>query len=464
MKKIVRWPFFDYFICALLSSLTVLLLFLCSGYSVFFILIICILIIIVKINSGIFYLFLLLLPIDRIYFPLSFKIKFYQIVLIFAIVIYALRLLNNKNNNNFRLNYLDYSLVGIYIVRIFSLFISIDYIESFHALLLHAIFLAVYFYVRSECENVGAITAINYMVICSIFPIIYGVFEIILSYFGTNLLQTAYSIHIYGGRPSSFFLEPDWFGGYLALIVAITFPFVLLKDISNLMVVKFNIIFFFSFLMILVLSVRSSWLGLLSGCIISFLIIPKYRKKIAIIFIKLTPILIIAIFGFLVIAPNYYKSISYRFDTFISFRQNQNVDSSTDIRFNSYKILINYILNRPFKGYGVGAWKVLSKEHLKVNSSTTTNNILLTMIFEAGVFGGIVFIIWLTCLFKVISDSVKYSRTEIEYRYSLGVSFAIICSLVVAIFNDISQTGWYWAFLALFNNYSIELKKKYCLN
>jgi len=135
-------------------------------------------------------------------------------------------------------------------------------------------------------------------------------------------------------------------------------------------------------------------------------------------------------------------------------------DPAAQVRLNSYEIILDYIHKRPIQGYGAGAWEFLSKRHEHINPSLSTNNILLTPIFEMGILGVFLYLIFIFALFKMVLNGMRYASTETEHRYVIGIMIAVIGTLVVSIFNDIMLTGFYWAFIAVFNNYISDFKKR----
>jgi O-antigen ligase len=271
---------------------------------------------------------------------------------------------------------------------------------------------------------------------------------------------TSESIYVYGGRPWSVFREPDWFGGYLTFIIGLTFPFAYSKYNSIKKYRTNKLILYLAILMSLIIVVRSSWLGLIVGILLALIVISKKLKIITLSSItKIAIILCVCLILVFSLSLTHYESIQDRFTSIFTYVQHKQYDPAAQVRLNSYEIILNYIKQRPLQGYGAGAWEFLSKWHQYINPSLSANTILLTPIFEMGISGVILYLIFVFALLKMIYNGIRHASADIENRYAIGIMIAVAGTLVVSIFNDIMLTGFYWAFIAIFNNYIDALKK-----
>lgn len=407
-----------------------------------------------------FYFLLFLVPIDRFYFPLVYRLKAYQIVLIGAVIFGIATAIINKKSLRFNWNFLDASILLIFLGRILSGLVAIDYIVYFKALILYCLFILLYFYIRHMATSIEPEKMLRYVIYTSTVFLAFGILEFILGKFGVVPIQTVASIYVYGGRPWSVFREPDWFGGYLTFIIGLTFPFAYLKYYSEKMYKINKLILYFALLMSLLIVVRSAWLGLLIG--ISFISIFGKRAR-GIILSGAGKIFVIILFCLMLMSAfslSHYKSVQDRFMSIFAYLEHKRYDPAVQARINSYEAIIGYIKERPLQGYGAGAWEYLSQRHKHINPSLSATNVLLTPIFEMGILGVFLYLMFFLALFKMIFAGIRYAVTDIELRYVTGIVIAVLGSLIVSIFNDIMLTGFYWAFIAIFNSYIISLKKE----
>jgi hypothetical protein len=457
----------------------------------------------VRIKEGFFYFILLLVPIDRFYFPIFFRLKYYQVFLIPAVVFSMVVFFVNNQKNRFKLNLLDWSILFIFIARITSLLYTIDILFTFKALILYGLFIVLYFYIRSKAISLDPKKNLNFMIYTSSVFIGFGFLELLGGNLGVGLLQISSGNYVYAGRPWSVFREPDWFGGYLTFIISLGIPFIKpflgsnltgasrsvktgaragfsdeiaerakpeavndppVKAGDSIRFIIYKYVIYLALLMSLLIVVRSSWLGLLVGVIVIFILNRKSRKILTYSIFKSLGITLLCLLFALFFSFSHYRSIVDRFGSIFSALHEHKIDAAAQVRLNSYDVIASYIARKPIQGYGAGAWEFLSQQHQYVNVSLSTNNLLLTPIFEMGVLGLILYLIFFYALFKLFFDALKYASTDLEVRYSCGIAIAVISTLIVSIFNDIMLTGFYWAFIALFNNYVCELKNKYAVS
>jgi len=443
----------------LVSSFAGFLLLQFSFYAAVSILLIGALILCIQRKDFNFYFLLFLVPIDRFYFPVVYRLKAYQIVLIGAVIFGIATAIINKKSLRFNWNLLDVSILLIYLGRILSGLIAVNYIVYFKALILYGLFVLLYFYIRHMATSIQPEKMLRYMIYTSAVFIAFGFFEFILGKLGVVPIHTAESIYVYGGRPWSVFKEPDWFGGYLTFIIGLTFPFISKKMVNEKIYSKYNLILYFAIFMSLLIVVRSAWLGLLIG--ILFISIFGKRAK-GIILSGVGKIFVVLLFCLMLMSAfsfSHYKSVQDRFMSIFTYLEHKRYDSAAQTRINSYEAIIGYINEKPLQGYGAGAWEYLSQRHKYINPSLSANNVLLTPIFEMGILGVFLYLMFFLALFKMIFAGIRYAVTDIELRYVTGIVIAVLGSLAVSIFNDIMLTGFYWAFIAIFNNYIISLKK-----
>jgi O-antigen ligase len=326
--------------------------------------------------------------------------------------------------------------------------------------MLNGFFVLLYFYVRSKADEIESQRMLRFMLKVGLLCILFGFVEFIAGKLGFASLQISKDIYVYGGRPTGVFREPDWFGGYLVFIIGLVLPFLGAKINDKKEARFYACILYTALFMSLILVVRSAWLGLLVG-----LIFVLFRAKYAIKYLAsgLSKIAIFIICGLVflsAVSSSHFQSVQDRFISIFTHLEHKKYDPATQVRLNSYDAIISYIKNKPIQGYGAGAWEYLSERHQHVNKSLSTNNLLLTPIFEMGILGIALYLFFMYSLLRIMSQGFRLAITPVELSYVTGIAIAVIGTAVVSIFNDIMLTGFYWAFIAIFNNYITGLKNK----
>jgi hypothetical protein len=337
--------------------------------------------------------------------------------------------------------------------------VSVNQAVYLKSVLLNGFFVLLYFYVRVKSEASGAERPLSVMICSSIAFISFGFLEYILWKFGIGSLQIARDIFVYAGRPSSVFKEPDWFGGYLTFVIGVTVPFLGSRPTGRARDIIYRAVFYMALMMSLLIVVRSVWLGLVAAAPILFVGRKVSFRMLGSMLLKTAVAAFMLLIVLSLIGPSFYDSIRDRFASIVSSIGQGRHDSAAIVRINSYDIICRYISANPLKGYGAGAWEFLSRYHEHINPALSANNILLTPLLECGLAGLAAFLFFTAGLLKIIFDGFRYSRTALQNQYALGIAVAVISTFVVGIFNDITLTGFYWAFIGLFASYVTELKK-----
>ena len=393
------------------SLIVSLLLLYLSLYSILIIFLLAITIFFIAKKNWVYCLILLLVPIDRFYFPVFYHLKLYQAILLCAIILEIIFIFVNKKKKLFLTwNLLDTSVLLMYLGRVSSLFITINYASTIKALILYGLFVLLYFYIRYKAGSIEPVKMMQFMIYTSLIFIVFGFFEFVFGKIGIGQLQIAQEIYVYGGRPTSVFREPDWFGGYLVFIIGLTLPFIITAQTK---IRKwYKIIFYLALVMSFILVVRSAWFGLLVGVLAVFVILKKSRKPLFPALIKIAVVIFLAMVSLSIVSSSHYKSVHDRFTSIFAQFGKRDYDPAAQVRLNSYKIITDYISQRPIQGYGAGAWEFLSQRHEYISPSEMISRYSRSAMYLA----------WLVIrskfrsekLYKMYSKSVQILGTRVD--------------------------------------------------
>ena len=187
---------------------------------------------------------------------------------------------------------------------------------------------------------------------------------------------------------------------YASLITSISIIF----SISLFKIKRYKLIVILgNILLVLNLILLSRKSAIIIMCILFFVFIILNKK----IQIKIKALFVLIVLMLFFVTIKFIPDISNRFNDFYSVFDNT-IASSTNLRLNLLNSSIDAIKEEPFLGYGIGDVKdVLSSVELKNNffkgKYYNTHNQFLAFTFATGVFGLLIFILFLFTNLKVIA-------------------------------------------------------------
>lgn len=227
--------------------------------------------------------------------------------------------------------------------------------------------------------------------------------------------------------------HPNAFATYLVLIFSIGFSYILAQKNTR----KNGWLIFgllITFLFLLLTYTRGGWIGFI---IVIVLLGLKYYKKLLIAFFGLAFFLIL--FG-----PALNRFVYTNFDYDFSRQpiiqrlldKNPEAESSIDWRFKVWTEMSRKIWERPFFGYGLGAFPVIRQQYVEgLYESTEAHNDYLRLAIELG-FAGL--LLYLITLFKLIINLFRRLRTAAAStdRTWLYGGLAVVAAILVMSSSD----------------------------
>jgi len=330
------------------------------------------------------------------------------------------------------------------IIMVLSTFQSLDVINSISFIIRQISYISIIFliptYFTSENDKLIILVAI---ILASLVPTIqalYGFFENIqtLQIIGHKVTYRAGFFSAAGG--------PWALSAFLLSVVVATY------SVKNYLAIKRRKRFVFLlwvYLLVLFLGVistfyRVSWIALSMMIVVA----SRKRKKILLVFILFLLIVILAM-------PAISDRMLQAFD----------MNSSMYGRFYQWEWTINQLLANPskfFTGFGRGSYGIMTQSdsfsYLNVKSA---HNYYLSVLFDNGIFGLIIFVILLIYIFfrsiKTRNHSIKIDRIIHETILLLWIGF-IVMSISTSPLSNPASAFYFWVIVSLGDNVS---KKPY---
>jgi O-antigen ligase len=303
----------------------------------------------------------------------------------------------------------------------------------------------VFFYVvYSEInEKKEVSTLLTAILISSAVPLGMGFFQLIT---GTGLKDPVGLI-----RLQALFEHPNSFSFYLVILFYLTFTFLFRKQ------PRWTFFLFFVLNVIVALQLiytycRSAWIAGAVGCL---LMIFRYRKKWRIITSYLV-ILVVSILSITAIKKNISPSeISMLKTPGQIQRSGQTLDRISSIRWRlkTWSYLLKKVPDSLFIGKGAGSAKSPMKDYY--NRDVHPHNIFIRIIYDTGLVGLGLFILFLFFLYRQGLFLLPKSKTDMDFQIiSIFAASIIALSIIMLsdnIFEQHSSSLYYWTFFALGN-------------
>lgn len=360
-----------------------------------------------------------------------------SILSLYGAIIIILFLISMLAKNNFTLLMpeIRYYLLFI-LISLLSFIPSINHLNSlvFLAKLtsLFAVYALFYNYIRTQGD---AIKALNYFVLFSIFPVLYGFIQYLL---GDYMVSQVHVGEVFNKMYSTF-SHPNQFAFFLSVV------FLGIKTISQ---IRQNATFRYHILMVMVLlSIiltfsRSVWLTLFFIIVISLVLTKRHRFPIIII---LSLIFVIS-----------FSLIASRFDELNN--PDHKGRTSLDFRVNLSKDLLTKAFpNSPYFGYGIGNAELVADRYSNYGPVAAHND-YARLLIESGVVGLVTFCFFLfSCYLFVLRNYIYIFMNPYLLHYLLLVLFITIVIVGSNHLGSLSTLGIaFWLMAILRKGYYLE--------
>lgn len=348
---------------------------------------------------------------------------------------------------------------------VFSYFFSIGHLISvgdFWESVVGQLFLNLFYFISVQCIYSKGLSyfdkILKYTIISGVIVTFVGILQWIGFFFGFEFGLSHYE-EIGIPRPSSFAHEPDWYGLF-AGYSAVWFVVMYLRKDSRLFSQLFILIgMFMCFVGVFISMARASILSLIVA-ILFILIITKNMRAIKLL-ASSAIIMIVGAMVLFIINQDIFMKVYDRFNPSTSLETDQ---GAADSRFASIQLMLDYIPKHPLVGNGSGGMSELSmrddirQEYIyggELNAGKGNANIFLTVLFDTGIIGLIIFLLILGRAAWMIL-SVYHKSNFIP----LGFLAASIFILVDFNFNNGFRMGFVWFHAALIASYFLLIRKE----
>ncbi len=249
-------------------------------------------------------------------------------------------------------------------------------------------------------------------------------------------------------RPSGLEGEPNWFGIYTGMVLAIAFPFWIRRQKLGKLPINTGMIIILV-LAVLLSGTRSIWVGLLVELILVNLINVRLWGKKLRRFLPFVVILVAVLALLLLVNPKLVEPLARVRATFDASEFN------SALRVHTWQMALENILQRPWTGYGLNSWQILSLKYPDVNympsviGGKSVPNIFLDNWLAAGILGALA-IIWLIGFYSLkLIKLVRYRKDRLASTFGEAMLGGWIAIIVASIFTNAFIHIFFWQMVAL---------------
>lgn len=270
---------------------------------------------------------------------------------------------------------------------------------------------------------------INVIFLSSILPIIFGVYQIILSrgFVGPENMSRVYGTF---SHPNAFAFNLFFF----FFVFFIQYIYSKNKKYKQLLSVYLSIVL----ILILFTLTRSVWIGI--SVLIGFLLVLYKRDK----FSKYILAFFTALFLFIMLT-NYTPLKYYDFNDIKFVRRlttSETTLSSWQWRNKMWQEMTSYIYDSPIIGYGIDSYKTLREKQIKdAYESTYAHNDYFRLLIELGIIG---LLLYINLIFQTLRHIFKKFLHGKNFKYLISFVGILIIFLISSVDNILDTTSLLW--------------------
>ncbi|MGV2623094.1 UNVERIFIED_CONTAM: O-antigen ligase family protein [Halobacillus marinus] len=418
--------------------------------------------------------FLLMLPVDRflllialcIFIDRSFLsvggsyIRIYQVLFLFLTLKFALEMVYQKREVYHTPLFL---LINLWVGSYFLSYFHVLNYTDFWTVVIGQLFLNLFFFLSVQViYDKGEPffqKIVKYSILSGVIVAAVGLLQMAGFFVGLDIGISHYE-HIGIPRPSSFAHEPDWYGlfcGYAAAWLLVLYLYNHTALFSQWFI---RISLVLTCLGVLVSMARAAILALaVAGLFLFF--VTKGKRLVRFTILTAIGGMILA-GGVFVTHPEIGTSVYQRMNPLTSLETDS---GAADSRVASIQMMVDHIVLHPIVGNGSGGMAELSQMQEmrdkyihggELNEGKGNANIFLTVLFDTGVIGLVIFLLIIGRLVQMMRE--MYSKQDF---IPLGLAAASVVILVDFNFNNGFRMGFVWFHLAMIAAYYMLYKRKH---
>lgn len=355
-----------------------------------------------------------------------------------------------------RLSRRDYFLVAWFA----SYFLSVGHIISlsdFAIVTVGQLVLFVIYFYCARLDDIHRIDRCFYWFQLALYAMVaLGAVQLLLYYLAGSTWGISHVTHGVGlPRMSALCAEPDWYG----VICMLAFFFMGANKVDKKVVIHRAvdwIVLILSVAMLLLCLTRAAWVGAAAGMLILFLLRlgdrgKQLRGKLLRYVLYCVPVVLAAFAVLYVSGSDMFQKLITRLD-FTKWLSNDG--GAADSRSYAIQVMLHYIKQHPFTGNGAGSMGMISanKELLaslgfpyEINAGRGNANILITNLFDVGIFGTAFLVIYFTLLIRDLARTYKKTGS----MYALICLMSLVGLLVDFQFNNGLRQTYVWILAGL---------------
>lgn len=283
-----------------------------------------------------------------------------------------------------------------------------------------------------------------------------GAVQLLLYYLVGSTWGISHVTHGVGlPRMSALCAEPDWYG----VLCMLAFFFLLTAKVEKRVVIHRAadwILLGLSVIMLLLCLTRAAWVGAAAGVLVLFVLRlgdrgKRLRGKLLRYGLYCLPVILLAFAVLYFSGGEMFQKLMMRLD-FTKWLSNDG--GAADSRSYAIGVMWHYIKQHPLTGNGAGSMGMISANTellaslgypYEINAGRGNANILITNLFDVGIFGTAFLVIYLVLLVK---DLVRTYKTT-GSLYALICLMCLIGLLVDFQFNNGLRQAYVWILMGL---------------
>lgn len=346
-----------------------------------------------------------------------------------------------------------------------SYFLSIGHIVSwsdFIIVVIGQLVLFVIYLYFSGIRTVDRLERIDYIFQLSLYcMVVLGVIQLALYYVIGSTWGISHISHGVGlPRSAALCLEPDWYG--VICMMAMLFMLMNITNKERFFGKKIDhVVLLISGVALILNLTRAAWVGAI-GAVLFVLFIgsgkigSKMRRRIVRVIILAIPLVFVTGLVLSYASPDLFAKLVTRLNVKL---WNSNDGGAIGSRTAAINVMLHYFRLHPFTGNGVGGMGEISSNSTllkmlgydyQINAGRGSANIIITNLFDVGIFGTLFLIAFFIVVFK--KGIATYKKTG---EYKLLTYIVVLIGLLVDFqFNNGLRQAYVWIILGIILSYT----------
>jgi len=380
---------------------------------------------------------------DVLYLEVSgFKIKLYE----FALLGLAAGILLRRPR--LRIDAIGVGLIAYAAYGMLTVINSVSLWDTLQLVLFEFIMVLIALTMRSSLRDPASVRNLNLfsVIVVSNSLALYGLGQLVGYYLGFDVRYWAPGVYpIF--RPYATFIEPNFYGNYLASILALALVLLVSPTFARWRHLLLLTITLQLPLLVVNLS-RGPWVGLAVAVLVYTLVQSHHRRRLAraVILVGI-PLLLFGVMmiGLYAGSSTGWSAVTQRLDTTI----NPLTEGAASERMADIQLSLQLWQKHPLIGSGVGTWGIVAYGLLGRDARTPPRNIFLAWLYEKGLIGTAIAVGVFGLIVLKIWFAYRHTREEFWRAMILGTGLSVLAVFITFQFTRLDISPFYWVQIGL---------------